>query len=72
MKSIGWKAAIELLGIAAIVASLVFVGLELRQSREIAIAEGVSRKPQQSIGASRPSQRTRFCLGEGKHGRSTR
>jgi hypothetical protein len=40
MKSTGWKEAIELVGITAIVASLVFVGLELRQSREIAIAEG--------------------------------
>ncbi len=37
MKS-DWKEIAELIGIAAIVASLVFVGLELKQSREVAIA----------------------------------
>ena len=39
MKSISWKVAAEFVGIAAIVASLIFVGLQLKQSREIAIAE---------------------------------
>ena len=34
-----WKDTAEVVGIAAIVASLVFVGLEMRQSREIALAE---------------------------------
>lgn len=34
-----WKDTAELVGIAAIVASLVFVGLELQQSQRIAIAE---------------------------------
>ncbi len=38
MKSTNWKDIAELVGISAIVASLVFVGLELRQSHEIAIA----------------------------------
>jgi len=38
MNSTNWKEIAELVGIAAIVASLVFVGLELRQSHEIAIA----------------------------------
>jgi hypothetical protein len=33
-----WKGVAELIGIAAIVASLLFVGLELRQSQQIAIA----------------------------------
>ena len=33
-----WKGIAELVGIAAIVASLVFVGLELRQSQMIAVA----------------------------------
>jgi hypothetical protein len=38
MKSTNWKDIVEVVGIAAIVASLVFVGLELRQSDQIAIA----------------------------------
>ena len=38
MNSTNWKDIAELVGISAIVASLVFVGLELRQSHEIAIA----------------------------------
>ena len=38
MQKTHWKDIAEVVGIAAIVASLVFVGLELRQSQEIAIA----------------------------------
>ena len=38
MKSTGWKDIAELVGVAAIVASLVFVGLQMKQSQEIAIA----------------------------------
>ena len=37
-----WKDTAELLGIAAIVASLVFVGFQLRQDREIALAESLA------------------------------
>jgi hypothetical protein len=36
MKKIGWKDVAELLGIAAIVASLVFVGFQIQQDRVIA------------------------------------
>ena len=39
MKNYDWKSIAELVGIAAIVASLVFVGLQLKQSQEIAIAD---------------------------------
>ncbi len=39
MKRYDWKSIAELVGIAAIVASLVFVGLQLKQAQEIAIAE---------------------------------
>ena len=39
MKSVGWKDVVELVGIVAIVASLVFVGQELRQTRDIALSE---------------------------------
>jgi glutathione S-transferase len=38
LKSADWKNVAEFVGIAAIVASLVFVGLQLKQSQEIAIA----------------------------------
>ena len=38
MKKVNWTAAIEATGILAIIVSLVFVGLQLRQSQEIAIA----------------------------------
>ena len=38
MNTTNWKDIAELVGIVAIVASLVFVGLELRQSHQIAIA----------------------------------
>lgn len=37
--SMNWKEVAEILGIGAIVASLVFVGLQLRQSEQIARAE---------------------------------
>ena len=40
MKKTDWKVFAELIGFVAIVASLVFVGIELRQSRAIAIGEG--------------------------------
>ena len=38
MRSTNWKDIAELVGIAAIVASLMFVGLEMRQTRVIALA----------------------------------
>lgn len=39
MKSGNWKDSAELIGIAAIVASLVFVGIQLRQEQRIALVE---------------------------------
>lgn len=39
MKNAAWKTAAELTGIAAIVASLIFVGFQLRQDGQIAQAE---------------------------------
>ena len=38
MKSTNWRGVAELIGVVAIVASLLFVGLQLKQSQEIAIA----------------------------------
>ena len=39
MNNAGWKGAAELIGIAAIVASLVFVGFQIRQDRILARSE---------------------------------
>lgn len=39
MKSISWKAIAEFLGATAIVASLIFVGLQLRQEQRVASIE---------------------------------
>jgi len=39
MKSMNWRDVVELIGISAIVASLIFVGLEMRQARDIALSE---------------------------------
>ena len=39
MKSISWKAIAELVGATAIVASLIFVGLQLRQEQRVASVE---------------------------------
>ena len=39
MKNTNWKDFAELIGIAAIVASLIFVGLQMKQAHEIALAE---------------------------------
>jgi hypothetical protein len=42
MKPAQWKDIAELIGIAAIVASLIFVGFQLRQESEISVREGSS------------------------------
>ena len=39
MKSTDWKQFAELIGIAAIVASLVFVGLQLQQEEDVAVSQ---------------------------------
>ena len=39
MANLEWRKTAELVGIASIVASLVFVGLELRQAQRLALAE---------------------------------
>ena len=49
MKPSSWKEFVELIGIAAIVASLVFVGLQLRQEQEIAIVDTHGAMSQSSI-----------------------
>ena len=41
MKGANWKDTVELVGIGAIVASLIFVGLQMRQEQEIARAQAL-------------------------------
>ena len=54
MNTKGWREVAELIGIAAIVASLVFVGLQLRQEQNIAVA---------ALGQSEIASRTDLNLG---------
>ena len=54
MKLMGWKDGVELVGIVAIVASLIFVGLELRQARDIALSERAVTMLLSEIEARRP------------------
>ena len=39
MQNKDWRGLAELIGIAAIVASLFFVGLQIRQSQDVALSE---------------------------------
>ena len=39
MRTTNWKDIAELVGIAAIVASLIFVGLQMKQTQALALAE---------------------------------
>jgi hypothetical protein len=54
MKSMGWKDGVELVGIVAIVASLIFVGLEMRQAQKIALSERGVNTLMSEIEARRP------------------
>ena len=54
MKSIGWKDVVEFVGIVAIVASLIFVGLEMRQAQKIALSERAVNMLLADIEARRP------------------
>jgi hypothetical protein len=44
LKSTNWKEIAELIGIAAIVASLIFVGVQFRQSEQIGISDVVANR----------------------------
>lgn len=52
MKDFNWKGFAELIGVAAIVASLVFVSLQLKQSDEIALSSSYQARSQMSIDIS--------------------
>ena len=53
MKTSGWKDIAELIGIAAIIASLVFVGLELRQTQEALMASTYQARAFDAMSSSR-------------------
>jgi hypothetical protein len=50
MKDATWKDRAEIVGIAAIVASLMFVGFQMRQDRVIAVAGNKAAMQAQPIG----------------------
>ena len=49
MSDLNWKQVAELIGMAAIVGSLVFVGLQLKQSQEIAISNQYNYRTSMAI-----------------------
>ena len=53
MKQTNWKDIAELIGIAAIVASLIFVGLELRQTQSALIASTYQARAFDAMSSSR-------------------
>ena len=54
MKTMNWKGSAELVGMAAIVASLIFVGLQMRQTRDIALTESDWNRMLSEIETRRP------------------
>ena len=49
MKSLHWRDVAELVGIASIVASLIFVGLQLKQDRELGMADITSARTESAV-----------------------
>jgi hypothetical protein len=41
MSKLDWKTAVEIVGMSAIVVSLIYVGLQVRQDREIAVSQNM-------------------------------
>ena len=69
MTKSNWRETAELVGIAAIVGSLIFVGLELQQSRQIAFDAATKTEAEliiavQSIVSQNPDVWLRGCQGE--------
>ena len=50
MKPFNWRDTAEIIGFIAIVASLIFVGMQLRQSQEIAIASQYQERASTAVG----------------------
>ena len=49
MKKSDWKDTAELIGIAAIVASLIFVGMQMKQSQDIALSQASQSRTAMSL-----------------------
>lgn len=49
MKAASWKDIVEFVGIAAIVASLIFVGLQMKQTQEIALSAAYQARADSSL-----------------------
>ena len=49
MKSLHWRDVAELVGVAAIVASLIFVGLQLKQERKLGMADITSARTESAV-----------------------
>lgn len=49
MKSLQWKDVVDLVGVAAIVASLIFVGLQLKQERKLGRADITSARTESAV-----------------------
>jgi hypothetical protein len=68
LKSTNWKDTAELIGLAAIVASLLFVGLEMRQAREIAVSQAYQSRAESEIASAlEAAGNSIFISGEAKH-----
>jgi hypothetical protein len=52
LKSTNWKDTAELIGIAAIVASLIFVGWQMKQDRDIALAATYQERASATVAAA--------------------
>ena len=49
MKAYHWKDVADLVGVAAIVASLIFVGLQLKQDRKLGMADITSARTESAV-----------------------
>lgn len=68
MNNTDWKSFAELVGIAAIVASLVFVGVQLRQDKQIAYAEAVADLVENSLESRSDINQFAHVLAKGNSG----
>jgi hypothetical protein len=60
MRNVTWKDIVEVVGIAAIVASLIFVGMQMRQAQRIAVADSY----QQQVAAAQADSELAFMYSE--------
>lgn len=68
VKITDWKSIAELVGIAAIVASLVFVGIQLRQDRQFAQAEAMADMLENGLESRASINQFAYVLAKGNSG----